>query len=129
MSCAPDWGILRAAMAYRVKYRQVYLVEGKQHTYTRLLPRQLCPHFKNRGGVYPNENAVRDLGISIYNQFFLQEEADHLGVCVDEVPSAERPTDYLTYREYNLQKSNATTYLQGIFEGNDFSHGTLAHNH
>ena len=116
-------------MAYRVKYRKTYTVESKTQRFTRLLPRQLCVHLKNRGGVYPNENAVRDLGVSLLNEYFLQEEADHLGVCVEEIPSADRELGYLTYEEYNLGRSNATTYLNGIFEGNDFSHGCLAHNH
>ena len=129
MSDKVDTGQIRAAMAYRVKYRKEYFAEGKQQKITRLSPRQLCPRQKNRGGVYPNENAVRDLGISILNEYFLQEEADHLGVCVEEVPSAERPVEYLTYEEFNLEKSNATTYLNGIFRSHDFSHGALAHNH
>ena len=115
MSDIMDARSLRAAMAYRVKYRKTYTVESKTQRFTRLLPRQLCVHLKNRGGVYPNENAVRDLGVSILNEYFLQEEADHLGVCVEEVPSAERPPQYVTYKEYNLTKSEATTYLKGIF--------------
>ena len=129
MSNSLDNGILRAAMAYRVKYRKEILCEGKLQHFTRLMPRQLCPHNKNRGGVYPNENAVRDLGVGLLDQYFLQEEADHLGVCVEEVPSAERPPQYVTYEEYNLTKSEATTYLKGIFQGHQFSYGTLAHNH
>ena len=129
MSNSLDNGVLRAGMAYRVKYRKEILSEGKLQHVTRLMPRQLCPHNRNRGGVYPNENAVRDLGIALLNQFFLQDEADHLGVCVEEIPSDERPAGYVTYEQFNLLKSEATTYLKGIFQGQEFSHEGLSHNH
>ena len=42
------------------------------------------------------ENTVRDLGISFLKEYFIQEEADHLGVCVEEIPSDERPEGYVT---------------------------------
>ena len=130
MSALPlDYGMLRKAMAYRVKYRREFIIEGKPQKTTRMMLRQLCPHKKNRGGVYPMENTVRDLGISFLNQYFIQEEADHLGVCVEEVPSDERPAGYVTYEQFNLLKSEATTYLKGIFQGHSFSHGCLSHNH
>ena len=78
---AVDIGIVRQAMAWRVKYRVV--TESGQ--IKRRLPLQLLGvHPKSRGGVYPQGDVVKTLGIRLAGLGYNQEEADHQGVVVQE---------------------------------------------
>lgn len=71
-------GLVRAAMALRVKYR----LPQKMH-----LPLSLLGvHQMNRGGVYPMSETVTGLGLRILAGGFSKEEANHQGVCVEEAP-------------------------------------------
>ena len=81
-----DLGLIRKAMAFREKYRLV----GENGSLKRRLPlRIMGVHPENRGGVYPQAGAVRQLGIALVKAGFNQEEADHQGVCVEDIPAKE----------------------------------------
>ena len=74
-------GSMRKAMAFRVKYR----------TNTKRLPLHLLGvHQRNRGGVYPQGETVQNLALTILKNGFSSSEADHEGVCVQEVPYEHR---------------------------------------
>ena len=97
-------GIIRRAMALRVKYRVAHTGAKK-----RRIPLALMGvHNMNRGGVYPNGDRVVNLAADLLKSGFSEEEANHEGVCVQEVPASERKHDpvyqkpYLTYAQYNL---------------------------
>ena len=81
MSTAMDIGLVRQAMAFRVKYR----VAKKVISLFRL-----AVHPQNRGGMYPQPDTVRNLGLKIISKGFNQSEANHEGVCVEEIPYSER---------------------------------------
>ena len=78
-------GLVREAMALRVKYRFKDRVKRPVHI------DQLCIHKHNRGGQYPQSGTVENLGIHIFNEGFDAEEANHEGECVQELPVHERP--------------------------------------
>ena len=68
-------------------------------------------HPQNRGGNYPKGTVVKNLGVSIGKSGFTSEEANHAGVCVEEIPPAERTEDpmepgspYVTYLTMNKRK-------------------------
>ena len=84
MSSADDLhGIIKRAMALRVKYR----VGARK---SRVPLALLGVHPKNRAGVYPNADRVESLGMGLLKDGFSMDEADHEGVCVQDVPMAER---------------------------------------
>ncbi|MDA8584455.1 hypothetical protein N9L68_09460 [bacterium] len=70
----------------------------------------MAVHPQNRGGVYPQSDTVRNLGMSIMATGFNGSEADHEGVCVEDVPFRERSSAHgrssglpeASYAEYNL---------------------------
>ena len=70
-------------MALRVKYR----VGGPRNPKTALPLHLLGVHPFNRGGVYPQGETVMGLGWSIFKTGSNAEEANHEGVCVQEVPA------------------------------------------
>ena len=80
----PDIGVIREAMALRVKYRT-----GKQQ----FMLRAMGVHPQNRGGNYPKGSVVKNLGVKIGDSGFSTEEANHAGVCVEEIPASERTGD------------------------------------
>ena len=84
---AMDMGLVRKAMAYRVKYR-VSLSKKK------IALSRLAVHPHHRGGMYPQPDAVRNLGAQIMATGFNGSEADHEGVCVEEVPFCERSSSH-----------------------------------
>ena len=47
-------------------------------------------HRLNRGGVYPQPDTVRNLGLTLLKTGFNVSEANHEGVSVAEVPVNER---------------------------------------
>ena len=80
---AMDAGLVRKAMAFRVKYR----LDIKKRV---IALSRLGVHPQNRGGMYPQPDVVRNLGLKIITKGFNKSEADHEGVCVEEVPFCER---------------------------------------
>ena len=94
VASAPDLseGDIRKAAAFRVKYR-VLTDAGKQKR--RLAIKLLGVNPYNRGGVYPQGDVVKQLGVSLARKGFLQEEADHMGVCVQQ-PPPEHAIDFST---------------------------------
>ena len=73
-------------MAYRVKYR---VAGGKRQMYLSLLG----VHPLNRAGVYPSPETVQNLGLKLLETGFSEDEANHEGVCVQEIPAEERRCD------------------------------------
>ena len=73
----------------RVKYR----VETKGRFKRPIHVGMLCVHKSNRGGQYPQAGTVENLGITIFTEGFDAEEANHEGVCVQELPAHERSTE------------------------------------
>ena len=124
-----DIGIIRKAMAFRVKYRITARGVIKQ----RILLKALGVHPNNRGSVYPNEDRVIGLSKDVLRWGCDQDEADHNGVTVEEIPEMERakyPQLRLErYTEYNQRKCNDKPFLKTCFEGTDILYGNLSHNH
>ena len=78
-----DMGLVRKAMAFRVKYRTAPSTK-------RILLSRLAVHPHHRGGMYPQPDVVRNLGVQIMATGFNGSEADHEGVCVEDMPFLER---------------------------------------
>ena len=128
-----DMGLVRAAMAFRVKYR----ISGERKHIS--LPR-LGVHPMNRGGVYPQPDTVRNLGLELLNTGFNENEANHEGVCVEEVPFRERSAatadgsaavaaPYESYADFN-RKNACHPFLSACFsDQSDVMYGTLSHSH
>ena len=118
-------GCVREAMAFRVKYR----LADEQRAKRRLHLEMLCVSKQNRAGQYPMPLTVANLGIGIFQDGFDPEEANHEGVCVQEVPAEHRPEDWETSLRVN-QKKTAGTALEGCFPPDSPAcYGTLAHSH
>ena len=129
-------GAVRKAMALRVKYRLVDDVTGVARKEIPLSLLAVQP--KNRAGIYPNGETVYNLCMRILKEGFSCEEANHAGVCVQELPPSQRkqqPTDqaaeYEPYFDYNRKKSAvAGEWLKDCFgEDEDIMYGTLSHSH
>ena len=76
-----DVGNMSQAMAWRVKYRKF----GDNGKYKVRLPLVvLAVHPKNRGGAYPQGGALKTLGIGFARNGFSAEEADHMGIVVED---------------------------------------------
>ena len=123
-SDAMDMGTVRQAMAWRVKYRVV--TEAGQ--IKRRLPLQLLGvHPQNRGGVYPQGDVVKTLGIRLAGLGYNQEEADHQGAAVQEPPDSSLAE---SYGQYNRRKCLGQPLLESCFgvESN-VAFGMLSHNH
>ena len=128
-------GAVRKAMALRVKYR---IVDGLEGTKKEIPLALLTVQPMNRAGMYPNGETVYNLCKKILKGGFSCEEANHAGVCVQEVPPTHRkqqPTDptaeYEPYFDYNRKKSAvAGGWLKDCFgEDEDIMYGTLSHSH
>ncbi len=127
------WGLIRKAMAFRVKYRVVE--HGGAHM--RCMPLSLLGvHKLNRGGVYPSPDTVQNLGLKLLEVGFSMDEANHEGVCVQELPVDERTRGplnldrpYTSYKEFN--KGHCTNpQLRTCFnDDSDTLYGTLSHSH
>ena len=121
-------GLIREAMALRVKFR---LKDENQKDRAKkiLLLTMLCVNRHNRGGNYPNPTTVLNLLIKIFNDGFNPSDANHEGVCVQAIPSKERPVDSITELEYNINKCKHTL-LEGCFEDDaEAAYSTLSHSH
>ena len=79
-----DFCLIRQAMAFRVKYR----------VWKKRVPLNLLGvHKLNRGGVYPQAETVQNLALKILDGGFCVEEANHEGVCVQELPPDQRDSE------------------------------------
>ena len=118
-------GLIREAMAFKVKYRVV--AEGRMRR--QLLLSMLCVHAGNRGGQYPQPETVQNLGMNIFDNGFNDEEANHQGVCVQEVPEGARSRGYMTNAAFNRAKCLGSS-LEGCFPPDaEALYGTLSHSH
>ena len=126
-------GLIREAMAFRDKYR-LKDERGVARKTRKLHLEQLCICKDNRGGQYPNPDTVIGLGIGIFTEGFSLDEANHQGVCVQEIPVQHQTAiwtsqPYLTMRDWNISKCFGTL-LEGCFPSDaDCTYGTLAHGH
>ena len=91
MSDDDDMGVIREAMALRVKFRIVDL-HGKPLRQRYHLT-VMSPHPQNRGGNFPAGPVTKTLGMKIGKGGFSSEEANSMGVCVEEIPPDERAQD------------------------------------
>jgi hypothetical protein len=124
-----DVGIIRQAMAYKVKYRKH---DGQKI----IIPiRLLGCHPLNRGGIYPQSERCQKLCSDVVSWGYDREDAEHNGVCVEEIPTTERrfnpmrpSEEYETYLAWN-KKNTMSDSLKKCFEEGDVSFGLLAHSH
>ena len=93
-------------------------------------------HPMNRGGVYPQPEVVKGLALEILRLGFNRAEADHEGVCVEEVPLLEqkhaplhRASPYVSYGEWNRSHCETSALLKTCFCSGDVLYGTLSHSH
>ena len=127
VAAAMDHGLIRKAAAIRAKYR----VSNET-----ISPCRMAVHPQNRGGVYPQPDTVRNLGLNIMAKGFSQREANHEGVCVEEMPYSERTkhsrsdgSSYEPYADYNMRQCDHP-YLEKCFStSQDIMFGTLSHSH
>ena len=68
-----------------------------------------------RGGLVPQEETVKYLGVWLLDNGFLEAEANHQGVCVEDIPADERPRGTPGLAEYNREKTKNTSYLGACF--------------
>ena len=125
-----DIGVIRKAMAFRVKYRVCAAGKFKRRT----LLASLGVHPCNRGGIYPNEDRVKGLSSTILKWGADMDEADHNGVMVEEIPDAVRDKETVKnlperYTQYNKRKCLEKPPLSKCFDGTDVLYGNLSHNH
>lgn len=129
-----DDGLMKKAMAFRVKYR---INEGQ---YKRKLSLDLLGvHPMNRRGVYPNPDRIVSLGIGILKDNFNLEEANHAGVCVQEVPrdmqefnpavARDQKSEYESYDAFNKKHCTGTVLGKCWGGKTDTLYGTLSHSH
>ena len=109
-------------MAYRVKYR----VDGGKRQMSLSL---LGVHPRNRGGVYPSPETVQNLALALLETGFSVDEANHEGVCVQEVPPEHRVDAYQTYKAFNLAHCDNVVQVACFSADSDTLYGTLSHSH
>ncbi len=101
-----DMGAMRQAMAWKVKYRK----RQSDGTWRVRVSWDLCGvHPDNRGKTYCTGARVKDLGISILEMGCSMEEADHMGVAVEEKPQSRR------LEEYNKKEVKGNQDLEACF--------------
>ena len=121
-----DQGGMVKAMALRVKYRATS-ESGRAKRRSAL--HRLGVHPGDRGGVYPQEDTVQHLGVRLAREGFLQEEADHGGICVESAV-ADDDAGAETYTTYNRRKTGGSVVLGKCFPVDaQVSYGMLSHNH
>ena len=99
-------GLMRQAMALIAKYRMVQ----KDGTYKTNLGWDLIgAHPDNRGASYPSGSRVKSLAVQIMGMGCIAEEADHMGVVVQEKPQSRRLDDH------NREKTKGDTDLEVCF--------------
>ena len=124
---AMDAGLVRKAMAFRVKYR----LDGRKK---QISLSRLGVHPQNRGGMYPQPDVVRNLGLNIITKGFNKSEADHEGVSVEEIPCSERAahsrsdgSPYEPYGDYNIRQCDHKYLVECFSQLHDIMYGTLSH--
>ena len=120
-----DMGLVRKATAFRVKYR---VSLGKE----RMPLARLGVHPQTRGGMYPQPDIVRNLGLHIMATGFNGSEADHEGVCVEDMPFRERSSSTSiveSYADYNIRQCDHQFLAKCFSLINDIMYGTLSHSH
>ena len=121
-----DLGVIRKAMAFRVKYRIVEHGQAKR----RINVGAMGVHPKNRGGIYPNEERVKQLCVSILQVGCDEADANHNGVVVQEIPADEAPEDYHTILQFNEAHTSGKQDLKSCFSAcKSLEFGTLSHSH
>ena len=121
-------GFMIMASSYIAKYAK----DGEK---VRLRPGDNGVHKKNRGGEYPAGLRGKELFVSIAKTGVIQDEVDHHGYAVEEMPVQEmlqrKDTGITTTLEYNVQQCAKDNLLSGIYDEpyNKAHHGFLAHNH
>jgi hypothetical protein len=118
---------MRKAMALRVKYRRQHKVGSKFVSKIRLAVRTLAVHMKNRAGVYPNGEVCKGLGKYLLQEGFSREEADHAGVCVENVPKNLQSKEVKDILERNKEKVAGVEELSTCFDDREILFGTLSH--
>jgi hypothetical protein len=90
-------------------------------------------HPQNRGGVFPQGDRRKGLSQICMNAGFVQEEADHAGVCVEDIPlsaKAEVKEKSETFQAFNMRRSCGYVTLEKCFrESDSVLYGTLSHSH
>ena len=93
-------------------------------------------HPQNRGGMYPQPDVVRNLGLKIITKGFNQSEANHEGVSVEEIPCSERAahsrsdgSPYEPYADYNIRQCDHKYLVKCFSQLHDIMYGTLSHSH
>ena len=121
-------GIMIKATAYIAKFS----IEGPK---VRVRPSEAGVHKKNRGGEYPAGLRAKELLIKIATDGIIQDEVDHHGYAVEEMPLQEmmqrKDTDFISTLEYNIRHCAKDELLSGIYNApyDKAHHGFLAHNH
>jgi uncharacterized protein YdhG (YjbR/CyaY superfamily) len=118
----PTLTLIKRAACMRTKYRL-----GN----STMMPLQcLGIHQKNRSGVFPQWQRSQGLMTKIFSGGFCKETAWHQGVCVEEIPPEEQPTDYVNLHTWNKECSSRHPQLEGFLRNPDHvTHGTLSRSH
>ena len=97
---------------------------------------RLGVHPQNRGGMYPQPDVVRNLGLKIITKGFNQSEANHEGVSVEEIPCSERAahsrsdgSPYEPYGDYNSRQCDHKYLVECFSQLHDIMYATLSHSH
>ena len=90
---------------------------------------RLGVHPENRGGIFPQSDTVKNLGIQIPTAGFDPDEADHAGVVTEEIPPEERSPEYETYDAYNRRMTKGCPAFSLAEDGEIMAFGTLSHCH
>ena len=125
-------GLMTAAIAYRVKYRQTD-DDGKV-VRRKVFFQSAGVHPKNRGGVFPSGARCMSLCEEVLEVGFVKEEVSNSFVAVEETPLAEirsRGADYVCGLEYNTQNCKKDQNLITCFSAphNEVGKLLLGHNH
>ena len=96
----------------------------------------MAVHPQNRGWMYPQPDTVRNLGLTIMTTGFNESEADHEGVCVEEMPFCERANHgrsgglpYEPFAEYSLKQCDHLCLGKCFCRTNDIMYCTFSHSH
>ena len=114
-------GLVRQAMAFRVKYR---VCQGRSIALARM-----GVHQANRGGQYPNADTVKNLLCKIIKTGFSENEANHEGVCVESIPCHQPNAVAASYLKFNLLNATHQFYEKCFTPQDDVMYGLLSHNH
>jgi hypothetical protein len=123
-----NYGVIQKAMAFRVKYRLSHLDGGKTVSFIKIHIRSLGVHMKNRGGSYPNIDTLKGLCRFLIEKGFVREEADHQGVCVQDIPHSELREGLDALASFNRGKCSYPG-LECLFDDRTLQYGTLSHSH